>query len=103
MYGSPGHLASSTPHALYTLPIIIRPPSHQLLQSQILPSTLFGLLCRSLYSKRRMLIRHNIILVFRIQWLVLRRYVDFIVWKFVFAEVFEEVGMAGGGKVDVGV
>ena len=51
-----------------------------------------------------MLVRHYIIFIFRIRRLVLRRDVD----EF-FGEVggpvefFEEVGVAGGGEVDVGV
>jgi len=50
-----------------------------------------------------MLIRNYIILIFWVQRLVLRRYVDFIIWELVFAEVFEKICMAGSGEVDVGV
>lgn len=49
-----------------------------------------------------MLVRHYIIFIFRIRWLVLRRDVDEFfgeVWGAI--EFFEEIGVAGGGEVDV--
>jgi hypothetical protein len=48
-----------------------------------------------------MLIWDNIILVFGVQWLVLRRDVNLVVWQLVSAEVFEEVGISGAIEVDV--
>lgn len=50
-----------------------------------------------------MLIRYYIIFVLGIDWLIMRRNVNFIVWKFVFAEVFEEVRVSCSREVDVGV
>lgn len=51
-----------------------------------------------------MLVRHYIIFIFRIRWLVLRRDVDEFFGEVGGAvEFFEEVGVAGGGEVDVGV
>jgi hypothetical protein len=50
-----------------------------------------------------MLIRHDIILVFGVEWLIVRRDVDLVVRKLIFAEVFEEVGISRAIKVYVGV
>lgn len=51
-----------------------------------------------------MLIRHHIIFIFRIRRLVLRRDVDEFFREVGGAvEFFEEVGVPGGGEVDVGV
>jgi hypothetical protein len=50
-----------------------------------------------------MLIWHNIILVFWIKRLIMGRDVDLVVWKLVFAEVFEEVSISGSVEVHVGV
>ena len=51
-----------------------------------------------------MLIRHYIIFVFRVRRLVLRRDVDEFFGEVGGAvEFFEEVGVAGGGEVNVGV
>jgi hypothetical protein len=49
------------------------------------------------------LIRHYIVLILRIDRLVMRRHVDLIVGQFVFAEVFEEIRVAGPVEVDVRV
>lgn len=50
-----------------------------------------------------MLIGNNIILIFWIQWLIVGRDIDVVVGELVAAEVLEEVGVAGGREVDVGV
>jgi hypothetical protein len=50
-----------------------------------------------------MLIRHYIILILRVDGLQVRRDVDVICGELVFAEVLEQVGVAGGLHVDVGV
>jgi hypothetical protein len=49
------------------------------------------------------LIGYYIILIFGIDGLVVRWYVDFVVGELVFAEVFEEVRVAGSVEVNVGV
>ena len=56
---------------------------------------------RALDAKRRMLVGHYIIFVFWIDGLVVRRHVDLVVGKLVFAEVLEEVGVSGTVEVDV--
>jgi len=76
---------------------------HQVRQTQVLPSRLFGLLGGSLNTKRRMLIRNYIVFIFRIDGLVVRWNVDFIVWKFVFAKVFEEIRVSRTVEVDISV
>jgi len=48
-----------------------------------------------------MLVGHYIIFVFWIDGLVVRRHVDLVVGKLVFAEVLEEVGVSGTVEVDV--
>jgi hypothetical protein len=50
-----------------------------------------------------MLIGDYIIFVFRVDGLVMGWDVDLIVGKFVFTEVFEEVGVSRAREVDVGV
>jgi len=50
-----------------------------------------------------MLVGNYIIFIFWIDRLVVRRHIDFVVGELVFAEVFEEVGVAGAVEVDVGV
>lgn len=50
-----------------------------------------------------MLVWHYIVLVFGVDGLIVGWDVDFVVWELVFAEVFEEVGVAGTVEVDVGV
>jgi hypothetical protein len=50
-----------------------------------------------------MLIRHYIVLVFRIERLVVRRDVDLVIWQLVFAEVLEEVCVPGSVEVHVSV
>jgi hypothetical protein len=74
----------------------------QLLQPQILPRRLLVLHCVALDSKRGMLVGHDIILVFRVQRLVLRRNEDFLWLKVRAGELFEEVGDARGVEVEVG-
>lgn len=48
-----------------------------------------------------MLIRHNIILVIRIDWLMLRRYIDIFCRKLDACKVFEQVRVVRGVEVDV--
>ena len=50
-----------------------------------------------------MLVWYYIILIFWVDRLVVWRDVDFVVGELVFAEVFEEVCVAGAREVDVGV
>lgn len=50
-----------------------------------------------------MLVWHNIVFVFWVQRLVLRRDVDLVVWEFIAAEIFEEIGVSRGEEVNVGV
>ena len=51
-----------------------------------------------------MLVRHHVVFVLGVRRLVLRRHVDCFVRQVRgAAEFFEEVGVAGGGEVDVGV
>ena len=49
-----------------------------------------------------MLIRDHVVLIFRIDWLVMRRYVDVVVRKLIAAEVFKQVGETARGEVNVG-
>jgi hypothetical protein len=49
------------------------------------------------------LIRHHIVFIFRIQWLVMGRNVNLIVGELVFAEILKEVSGPGGVEVDVRV
>jgi hypothetical protein len=83
--------------------LLLWPLLHQLRKSQILPRSLLNLLRRPLDPKCRMLIRHYIVLIFRIDGLVVWRDVYLVVWEFVFAKVFEEVRVPGPVEVDVGV
>jgi hypothetical protein len=46
---------------------------------------------------------HYIILVLRIDRLIVRRYVNLIVWQLVFAEVFKEICVSWAVEVDVGI
>lgn len=48
-----------------------------------------------------MLVWHYIVLVFGIQWLVVRWNVDLVVRELVFAEVFKEVGVSRPVEVHV--
>jgi len=48
-----------------------------------------------------MLVWHYIVLIFRIQRLVVRWYVDLVVWEFVLAEVFKEVCVSRPVEVHV--
>jgi hypothetical protein len=49
------------------------------------------------------LIGYHIVLVFGIDGLVVRWHVDLVIGELVFAEVFEEVRVAGSVEVNVGV
>jgi len=48
-----------------------------------------------------MLIWYNIVFVFWVQWLILRRHIDLVVGKLVFAEVFEEICVSRTVEVDI--
>ncbi len=74
---------------------------HQISQSQISPCGFPSLLCSPLDSKCRMLIWHYIVLIFRIQWLVVRRDVDVVIRQLVFAEIFKEVCVSRPVKMHV--
>ena len=50
-----------------------------------------------------MLVRDYIVFVFGVDGLVVWRHVYFVVGELIFAEVFEEVRVAGSVEVDVGV
>jgi hypothetical protein len=50
-----------------------------------------------------MLVWHYIVLIFRIQWLVVRRDVDLIIRELVFAEVFKKVCVSRPVEVHVSV
>jgi hypothetical protein len=56
-----------------------------------------------LNAERSVLIRDYIVFVFRVDRLVMGRDVDFIVWKFVFAKVLEQVCISRAIEMDVGV
>lgn len=74
---------------------------HQLSQTEILPCRLLVLLGCALDAKGSVLIRHDVILVFGIDGLMLRGHVDFIVGEPIAAEVLEEVGVVRGAQMDV--
>lgn len=80
------------------------PLPHQRLQPQILPRALPLRLRRARYPKGRVLVRHDVVFVFRVRRLVLGGHVDGFVGEVRGAvEFFEEVGVTGLGEVDVGV
>ena len=61
------------------------------------------LLRRSRDSESSVLVWHDIVLVFWIYGLVVRRDVDFVTFELGGTKVFKEVGVPGAGEVDVGV
>lgn len=48
-----------------------------------------------------MLRRNDVVLILRIQWLVLRRHIDFVIRQFVLAEVLEEIRISSAIEVYV--
>jgi hypothetical protein len=46
---------------------------------------------------------NDVILVLRVNWLIMRRYVNLIVWQLVFAEVFKEICVSWAVEVNVGI
>ena len=75
--------------------------SQKLLQSEIFPHDLFGFLRSLLDSKRGVLIWYDIILVFGVDGLVLRRQEDLVWEQRCTREVFEKVGVPGRMEVEV--
>ena len=53
---------------------------HELGESKILPCSLFGLLCSSLDTECSVLVGDDIVFIFRVQRLVLRRHKDLVIW-----------------------
>ena len=82
---------------------LLWPLLHQSRQTQILPSRLLGFLSSSLYSKRRMLIRDYVVLIFGVDGLVMRWNVDLVIWELVLAEIFEQVCVSRAIEVDIGM
>lgn len=81
---------------------IRRPIGHQPRQPQIPPSRFPRFLRCALDPEGRVLVRHDVVFVVRVDGLVLRRDRDFLGGEFDAVEVFEEVGVVGGVEVDVG-
>ena len=81
---------------------IRRPAIHQLIEPQIPPGRLAGLLRCSLDAKGGVLVRDNVILVVGIDRLVLGRDVDFLRRQFDACKVLEQVGVVRRVHVDVG-
>lgn len=78
-----------------------RPLLHQISQTQVLPSRFPSLLRGSLNPKCCMLIWHYVILIFGIQWLIMRRDIDLVIRQLVFAEVLEEISVPRPVEVHV--
>lgn len=79
-----------------------RPPPHQLPQPQVLPRRLPRLLRRLGDAKRRVLVRHHVVLVLGVDGLQVRRDVDVVGGELVLAEIFKQVRVARGVHVHVG-
>jgi hypothetical protein len=50
-----------------------------------------------------MLVRHYVVLIFGIQWLIVRRDVDLVIGQLVFAEVLEEISVPRPVEMHVSV
>lgn len=75
---------------------------HQFPEPQVLPRRFCSSLRRTLDAKGCVLVGHHVILVLRVDGLMLRRDIDFVVREAVFAEVLEQVGIARSVHVHIG-
>jgi hypothetical protein len=76
--------------------------AHQAFQTEIPPSRLLHLLCRSLDAECSVLVGHNVIFIVRVDWLMLWWDIDLFSRKFEPREVFEKVGVMRLVEMEIG-
>lgn len=81
----------------------LRAATHKLREPMVSPRRLAARLRRPLNSKRSVLVRHDVVLVLRVDGLVLRGDIDVVSRQLVAAELLEQVCVAGAVEMDLGI